>query len=163
MLHRKCAIPKHGHRPRAQLCKGPQQSELPKRCHRGNLTKPLYPRACRTVTLSATLAGRPQMDRALRRKVAAGAHNAANSREERGQAANHSETGLVPYTMKRLSYHAWFEVSAACRVHGRAAVPPWKVKGHAAAGTQSREPLWQGPSASAPAAVLHPPSYIGEC
>jgi hypothetical protein len=37
--------------------KGAQQSEVSKLCHRGNLTKPLYRRTCRTVTLLATLAG----------------------------------------------------------------------------------------------------------
>jgi hypothetical protein len=44
-----------------------------------------------------------------------------NSREERGQRAKHSNTGLVAYTMS--IYTARFEVSAACRVHGQAAVP----------------------------------------
>jgi hypothetical protein len=59
--------------------------------------------------------------RALRSKV--GPTLAPNSREERGQRAKYSETGLVPFSMNTLFYPASFEVSAACQVHVQAAVP----------------------------------------
>jgi hypothetical protein len=67
-LHREFAIAAQDHNSTTplpsttRLHKGPQQSEVSKLCHRGNLTKPLYPRTCRTVTLSATLAIRPHTD-----------------------------------------------------------------------------------------------------
>jgi hypothetical protein len=93
--------------------------------------------------------------RTLQRAVAAGAHR--YTQQPRGprpacrtkrdwSSANHHE-----YSCHFLR----FDVSAACQVHGQAAVPPGIVKDHATAATESREPLGRRFSASAPAAARH--------
>jgi hypothetical protein len=70
LLHRKSAI-LHGHRPR-DCTRAPNSRKFPCYAIEKNLTKSLYPRTCRTVTLLATLAGRPHTDVSGLRSTLAG-------------------------------------------------------------------------------------------
>jgi hypothetical protein len=99
---------------------GPQRSDNIKLCHscwhscRGNLTEPLYPRTCQTVTLSAPLAGRPHTD--VSGLLAAWPDPGSNPRSTGAGGARAAFTSL-------LAAAKWADcVSERCHVHNPVAL-----------------------------------------